>query len=172
MPERRPKVLDASWDRFWEDERIFGLGRQEPHRRRIRVLVAHEHLLYAEALIACIEEDERLQVIAHAGDGWEVLELAAGLLAAGLQPDVLVTSPELPGLDPSELTHRLHRVCPEARVVMIVRATEPGEFRPAYEAGASACVGNDCSVSGLLSTIAEVAEKANGRDPRRPVRRA
>ena len=165
-------MLDASWDRFWADERIFGLGRQDAHVRRIRVLVAHEHLLYAEALIACIEEDERLEVVAHAGDGWEVLELAAGLLAAGLPPDVVVASGELPGLDPGELSQRLHRVCPEADVVVIVKATEADEFHPAYEASGSACFGKDCSVAQLLSTIAEVAAPANRRDPRRPVRRA
>jgi DNA-binding NarL/FixJ family response regulator len=166
-------MSDTSWDRFWADERIFGLqGREDPGRRRTRVLVADEHLLYAEALIACIEEDERFEVIAHAGSGWEVLELAGGLLAAGLRPDIVLTSPDLPGLEPGDLTVRLRRMCPEAAVVMIVRSADASESRPAREAGASACVGSDSSVAQLLSTIAEVAEGANGRDSDRPIRRA
>jgi DNA-binding NarL/FixJ family response regulator len=121
-------VLDESWERFWTDERIFGLGgRETRERRRIRVLVA------------------------HAADGWQVLELASGLLAADLGPDVVLASSELPGPSTLELEHRLQRVCPDARVVTIVA---------------------DCSVAELLSAIADVAVTAIGRDPRRPVRRA
>lgn len=166
-------MVDTSWDRFWSDERIFGLGeREKPERRRIRVLVAHDHLLYAEALIACIEEDERFQVIAHAADAGDVLDLAAGLLAAGVSTDVVLTKRELPGLETTEFALRLQRVCPEARVVMIVTATDASEVRSAYEAGAQACLGMDCSVAQLLSTIAEVAGAGNGQSPRRPARRA
>jgi DNA-binding NarL/FixJ family response regulator len=161
-------VLDESWQRFWLDEKIFGpVGRRLGQPRPISVLVAHDHLLYAEALILCIEIDERFEVVAHAADGWEALELAAGF-----HPDVVLTHPDLPGLDGTEVTLRLRHVCPGARVVMIAETTHESELQSVSALGADAYIGKDCSAHRLLSTIARIAEETRGIDSSRPVRRA
>src|SRR5213594_3008400 len=83
--------------------------RRQRGRRRLRVMLAHEHMLYADALIAGIDADERFEVVAHASDGWEVLELAPAF-----RPELLVTNAQLPVLDGTEVAHRLRSTCPGA----------------------------------------------------------
>lgn len=151
-------MFDDSWQRFWLSDLA---GRWSDERARVSVLVAHDNLLYAEALILCIEIDERFEVVAHAGDGWEVLELAAGF-----RPDVVLAHADLPGLDGIEITLRLRHICPEARVVLIGGATA------SEESGASVRIGKDCSIHRLLSTLVEVAGSVSDGNSGRPVWRA
>jgi DNA-binding NarL/FixJ family response regulator len=157
-------VFDDSWQRFWLSDLA---GRWGDERARVSVLVAHDNLLYAEALILCIEIDERLEVVAHAGDGWEVLELAAGF-----RPDVVLAHADLPGLDGIEITLRLRHICPEARVVIIGGATAASELGSTSESGVSVRIGKDCSIHRLLSTLVEVAGSVSDGNSGRPVRRA
>src|SRR5205814_2023304 len=52
---------------------------------RIRVLIADDHRLFAEALQAILDADDRIDVVGHAGDGREAVQLAAQL-----QPDIVL----------------------------------------------------------------------------------
>jgi len=51
----------------------------------IRVLIADDHRLFAEALEAILATDKRIEVVAYAGDGREAVELARTL-----EPDVVL----------------------------------------------------------------------------------
>jgi two-component system NarL family response regulator len=160
MPDRRHR------ERPRLEESLFGRGRRRTRaQRRLRVMLAHEHMLYADALIAGIDGDERFEVVAHALDGWEVLELAPAF-----GPDVLVVNARLPVFDGTELAHRLRSSCPEARVVLVGATREVTDLLGAHEAGASAYLGPDTTLDDLLETLADVATEAS-TTLGRPVRR-
>ena len=154
-------------ERLRLEESLFGRSRRRGRaQRRLRVLIAHEHMLYADAMITGVDGDDRFEVVAHALDGWEVLELAPAF-----RPDVLVANAQLPVLDGTEIAHRLRSTCPEARVVLVGTTREVADLLGAHEAGASAYLGPDSTLEDLLATLADVAEEArNTLD--RPVRRA
>ena len=149
------------------DESPFGrVRRRHRERRRLRVMVAHEHMLHAEAMILAIDDDERFEVVAHALDGWEVLELAPAF-----RPDVLLMNSHLPGLAGPEVTYRLRTVSRETCVVVIGSAREVSDLLDAHEAGVAAYLGACSTLDDLLETMAEVAELRR-ENLRRPVRRA
>lgn len=129
-------------------------------------MVAHEHMLYGDAVINAIDADERFEVVAHALDGWEVLELAPAF-----RPDVLVTNAKLPVLDGTEIAHRLRTSCPATRIVLVGATRELTDLLEAHDAGAAAYLGPDSTLDDLLATVAEAVGDA-AEPLGRPVRRA
>ena len=60
----------------------------------IRVPIADDHRLFAEALEAILDGDDRIKVVGHAGDGREAVRLAGDL-----KPDVVLMDISMPVLD-------------------------------------------------------------------------
>ena len=50
-----------------------------PYARMVRVLIADDHLLFAEALEAILSLDGRIEVVGRAADGRQAVELAREL---------------------------------------------------------------------------------------------
>lgn len=111
--------------------------RPEPlrHPVRLRVLIADDHDLFAEALTVTLQLDERLEVVGRARDGREAIELASSL-----QPDVVLMDLHMPVLDGVEATREVRQLSPETRVVVVTSSTSTEDERRAREAGASAYV--------------------------------
>ena len=65
-----------------------------PFGRAVRILLADDHRLFAESLMALLSEDERLDVIGIASNGAEAVELATQL-----QPDVILMDLMMPVMD-------------------------------------------------------------------------
>ncbi len=59
-----------------------------------RVLVVDDDSLYAEAAMAILRQDDRLDVVGRASDGREAVELALSL-----RPDVVLMDIEMPVMD-------------------------------------------------------------------------
>ena len=61
---------------------------------RIKVLIADDHRLFAEALEAILAIDERIEIVGHANDGKEAVELAKQR-----HPDVILMDISMPVMD-------------------------------------------------------------------------
>ena len=68
----------------------------------LRVLIADDHRLFAEALEAILAADERIEVVGQAGDGGQAVELANRL-----GPDVVLMDVSMPVLDGFEATREI-----------------------------------------------------------------
>ena len=68
-------------------------------RKSIRVLIADDHRLFAQALEAILATEDRIEVAAHAADGAEAVRLEAEL-----EPDVTLMDIAMPGMDGFEAT--------------------------------------------------------------------
>ena len=97
----------------------------------IRVLIADDHRLFAEALEAILVVDGRIAVVAHAGDGREAVTLAAEL-----QPDVVLMDVELPVLDGIEATRAIRAARPDACILMLTASSSRADVDRARRAGA------------------------------------
>ena len=124
-------------------------------RRPIRVVLAEDNRLYAQALALALDRDERLTIIGHAADGAEAVTLAGAL-----HPDVVVMDLFMPVLDGFEATRRIRAEFPRTRVVVLTSSRELRELEGARAAGADAWVTKDAAsadLSDLVHTIVRAA---------------
>ena len=122
----------------------------------IRVLIADDHRLFAEALELTLHADPRVEVVGHACDGREAVELAAALGS-----DVILMDLDMPVLDGIEATREVSR---SARVAMLTASPAPEDAVRAREAGAAAYLTKGCAADEVLDAVLELATPA---DPRR-----
>src|SRR3712207_6312670 len=102
---------------------------------RVRVLIADDHRMFAEALMSTLSEDERVDVIGIAHNGQEALDLTAEL-----QPDVVLMDIGMPLLDGVEATRRIRESCGSTQVLVLTGSAEPDAATRARAAGAAGFV--------------------------------
>ena len=125
--------------------------------QKIRVLIADDHRLFAEALEAFLSNDERIEVVGTARDGEEAVRLARDQ-----NPDVVLMDIAMPKVDGIEATKQIQRNGGSPCVLMLTGSNSTGDVARAREAGASAYVTKDKIASHLLDAIVELATKPNG----------
>jgi two-component system, NarL family, nitrate/nitrite response regulator NarL len=119
--------------------------------QRVRVLIADDHRLFAEALEAILQTDERIEVVGHAGDGRTAVELAREL-----RPDVILMDISMPVLDGIEAARELGDVDGTA-VLMLTGSNSRSDVDRARQAGARGYVTKDRIAAELIDAIVEVA---------------
>jgi DNA-binding NarL/FixJ family response regulator len=130
----------------------------QPHARAastdgsLRVLIADDHPLFAEALTLTLEADSRVEVAGHAQNGQEAVALVSEL-----RPDVVLMDLDMPVLDGFEATRGVREVSPSTRVVVVTASAAPGDSAKAFAAGASAYLRKGCITTELLDAIFAVA---------------
>lgn len=138
--------------------------RSDPSRQpaHLRVLLADDHDLFAEALTVTLELDERLDVVGRARDGREAIELVAAL-----QPDIVLKDLDMPVLDGVEATRQVSRLSPGTRIVVVTSSSSIEDERRAREAGASAYVRKGGFAAELFDAIFSASESPAARAAQR-----
>ena len=121
--------------------------------KRIRVLIADDHSLFAEALQAILDTDRRFETVALAKDGRQAVELAKSL-----KPDVVLMDISMPVLDGFEATRKLCEKVPETRVLMLTGSNARLDVNRARAAGAAGYVTKDRIAGELLDAILEAVK--------------
>jgi DNA-binding NarL/FixJ family response regulator len=120
----------------------------------VRVLIADDHRLFAEALEAILTADDRIEVVGQASDGGEAVELARSL-----GPDVVLMDVSMPVLDGFEATREIRSASDEVSVLMLTGSNSRADVDRSREAGASGYVTKDRIASELVSAIVEVRRR-------------
>jgi DNA-binding NarL/FixJ family response regulator len=123
-------------------------------RKSIRVLIADDHRLFAQALEAILATDDRVEVAGHASDGAEAVELARSL-----EPDVILMDIAMPGMDGFEATRQIRERKADACVLMLTGSNSRTDVDRARDAGAAGYVTKDRIAAELIDAIIEVSEK-------------
>ena len=122
--------------------------------KRIDVLIADDHSLFAEALEAILGTDRRFKVVGLARDGEEAVQLASSL-----DPDVVLMDISMPVMDGFEATRRLREHDPKACVLMLTGSNARVDVDKARKAGASGYVTKDRIAAELIDAILEVVTR-------------
>jgi DNA-binding NarL/FixJ family response regulator len=123
-------------------------------RKPLRVLIADDHRLFAEALEAILATDDRIEVVGQASDGGEAIELARTL-----GPDVVLMDVSMPVLDGFEATREIRAASKGTRVLMLTGSNARADVDRSREAGASGYVTKDRIASELVAAIFEVTQR-------------
>jgi DNA-binding NarL/FixJ family response regulator len=120
--------------------------------KKISVLIADDHRLFAEALEAILASEPEIEVVGYARNGEEAVEQALAL-----SPDVILMDIAMPGVDGVEATKRIRRKQDSARVLMLTGSNSRTDVARAREAGAAAYVTKDRIAAQLVEAIRDLA---------------
>jgi DNA-binding NarL/FixJ family response regulator len=115
---------------------------------RVRVLIADDQRLFAEALEAILTTDGRIVVVGRAANGEEAVALARDERA-----DVVLMDIAMPVLDGIEATEAINAQAPETRVVVLTGSDAPEDISRARAAGAIGYVTKDQVAGDLVRAI-------------------
>jgi len=120
----------------------------------VRVLIADDHRLFAEALEAVLSSEARIEVVGRASDGGEAVELARKL-----EPDLVVLDISMPVLDGFEAAAELERLENPPAVLMLTGSSAPEDVDRARRAGAKGYITKDAIAARLVDAILAAAGK-------------
>jgi two-component system, NarL family, nitrate/nitrite response regulator NarL len=120
----------------------------------IRVLIADDHRLFAEALEAILAAESRIEVVGRARNGAEALEMVLDL-----NPDLVLMDISMPVMDGVEATRRIREARPEACVLMLTGSSAVADVDRSRDAGAAGYVTKDRIASELVDAIVETASR-------------
>jgi two-component system nitrate/nitrite response regulator NarL len=120
----------------------------------IRVLIADDHRLFAEALEAILAGDDRIKVVGHASDGHEAVRLSQDL-----KPDVVLMDISMPVLDGIEAVRQIRATDDDSSILMLTGSNSRSDVDRARKAGASGYVTKDRIAAELIDAIIEISER-------------
>ncbi|GGY13921.1 response regulator [Paludibacterium paludis] len=117
----------------------------------IRVILGDDHAILREGLIALLEREHDIQVLAQAKNGMELLQLARTL-----QPDVVITDLAMPIMNGLEVIRRLSAEALPCKLLCLSVTDRPQSVLDALDAGAAGYVLKDNSYEELARGIRRV----------------
>jgi DNA-binding NarL/FixJ family response regulator len=120
----------------------------------IRVLIADDHRLFAQALEAILATDDRIEVAGHARDGREAVELTRSL-----HPHVILMDIAMPVMDGFQATKQILSETPGTCVLMLTGSNARTDVDRARKSGAAGYVTKDRIAAELIDAIIEVVSR-------------
>ncbi|MER2176598.1 MAG: response regulator transcription factor [Stenotrophomonas maltophilia] len=126
----------------------------------IRIVLAEDQAMVRGALSALLGLESDIEVLGSAADGeaaWRMLQQ--------LQPDILVTDIEMPGLSGLELAQRIARQGLPIKVVIVTTFARSGFLRRALDAGVCGYLLKDAPAERLADALRQVQHGGRAIDP-------
>ena len=118
---------------------------------KIRLLVADDHPMLREGLVAVLGTQPDFEVVGEAGDGEDVVRLAERL-----EPDVILLDLEMPNVDGVQALQRLRETDAPARTVVFTAYDTDERILGALRAGARGYLLKGASRADIFSAIRTV----------------
>jgi len=126
----------------------------------IRVLMADDQHLVRGAIVALLNLEPDIEVVAEVARGDEIVDAALDV-----RPDVALLDVEMPGLDGLAAAAALAAKVPSCKVLIVTTFGRAGYLRRAMEAGALGFVVKDAPAEQLADAVRRVARGERVVDP-------
>jgi two-component system response regulator NreC len=120
--------------------------------KQIRVLVADDHTIVRDGLVALLNGSGDCQVVAQAADGMSTVELALKT-----QPDVVVVDISMPKLNGIEVVRRLTKELENTRILVLTMHAEEEYVMHVVRAGAAGFLLKDSASAEMLAAVRALA---------------
>jgi DNA-binding NarL/FixJ family response regulator len=120
---------------------------------KIRILIADDHYIVRMGLIAMVNTEPDMEVVAEAADGAQALELFGQC-----NPDLALLDMRMPIKNGIQTTMEIRTKCPSARVLMLTAFDGDEEIYKALQAGALGYVFKNSSGEKLIPALRAVAD--------------
>ncbi|GAA0948351.1 response regulator transcription factor [Nonomuraea longicatena] len=126
----------------------------------LKLLLAEDVRIVREALVALLESERDLRVVAEVESGDRIVPVALEK-----RPDVAIIDIDLPVMDGLTAAHELHQRLPACRNLILTGLGRPGTLRRALAASVSGFLLKDMPANRLASAVREVAAGGRVIDP-------
>jgi len=120
-------------------------------KNAIRVLVADDHTVVRDGLVAIIKQEKDMDVVAEAGDGRQAVELWKKH-----RPDVTLMDLRMPGLEGVNAIYEIRAADPKARIIVLTTFDGDEDIYRGMRAGAKSYLLKDVKREELFECIREV----------------
>lgn len=119
---------------------------------RIRILVADDHALLREGIIAILSLHDDVEVVGEASDGMDAIQKAHKL-----KPDIVLMDIAMPGLGGLEATVEIKKTAPNIKILVLSQYDDREYVSRLIKAGVSGYILKHAVGTDLLSSIRAVA---------------
>ncbi len=119
---------------------------------KIRVLIADDHTLFREGLVALLDSVPEIEVLTTVEDGRQAIESAAKL-----QPDVILMDLQMPELNGIEATRQIIQTSPHIGVIVVTMFEDDDSVFAAMRAGARGYILKGADQNDMIRAIQAVA---------------
>ncbi|RPI62332.1 MAG: response regulator, partial [Planctomycetaceae bacterium] len=116
--------------------------------RAIRVVLVDDHAIFREGLARLLSREPDMQVVAHAKDALEAIDLARKL-----KPHVILMDVDMPDINGMEATRIIQQMSLGTRIIGLSMYDEAERGREMRQAGAVAYKNKGCAASELVEAI-------------------
>jgi two-component system NarL family response regulator len=120
-------------------------------KQNIRLMVVDDHSAFRRGLIAVVESEPGMTVVAQTGTGSEAITLYRQF-----KPDVVLVDLRLPGMSGVEIIMNIRKEFPDARFIVITTYGTDEDVYRAMQAGAKTYLLKDTSDEEVLNMIRAV----------------
>jgi DNA-binding NarL/FixJ family response regulator len=120
--------------------------------KKIRILIADDHCLVRMGIVALVNTELDMEVVAEAADGAQAIELYEEH-----QPDLVLMDSRMTVKTGIEATMEIRKRHPQARVLMLTAFDGDADIRRAFEAGAQGYVLKSSTGEKLIPALRAVA---------------
>ena len=129
---------------------------QDTHDRKvgaamIKILIADDHALVREGIIALLSPHDQFQIVGTAARGQEAIEKAGKL-----QPDIILMDIAMPGLGGLEATLEIRKSYPEIKILVLSQYDDKEYVSRLFKAGVSGYILKHAVGTDLVSAIRAV----------------
>ena len=117
----------------------------------IRMLVVDDHTLVRQAIVNFLSEDQLIEVVGEASNGFEAVNQAREL-----QPDAILMDFSLSGMDGIAATRVIKGELPKTQIILLTDSTEEENIREALQAGARGYILKQTEAGSLTQQIKQV----------------
>jgi len=116
--------------------------------RKIRILLADDHLIVRMGIASIISYEDDLEVVAEASDGKEAVRLAKQL-----KPDIVLMDLVMPHMGGVEATSAIHIACPETKIIILTTYGTSTDLKAAMDAGACGALSKTSSQPEIIDAL-------------------